>query len=115
VIISSLGASTFGLLVLEHIFELLFHGVDPCSFRIDVGLRLLKPIEILLLENEPIWCLFYQIIISVKDLASLVHLTDDFESTSQISLFYLVHAILVILVRELENHCLPFLEQLRGS
>jgi hypothetical protein len=77
-------------------------------------LRFLEPVKVLLLKDEAIRRFSDQIIISVKDLSSLVHLSDNFESTPEIPLLDLVHAILVILVGELVHHGLPFLEQFGG-
>lgn len=48
-------------------------------------------------------------------MASLVHVSDNFESASQVSLFDFMHAILIVLVGELIDHSLPLLKELGGS
>ena len=86
-------------------------------FCLNIRLRLFEPVEILLLENEPVWRLSDQVVLAVEDFGfffttKLIKISENFKSSPEVSLFDLMHAILIILVRELVNDSLPLLKEL---
>ena len=95
----------------------LFDRIGPDLLGVDVGLWLLKPIKVLLEEDEAIGSLLDQIVVLaqmaflVPCLSTLVIFSQNLESPSQISLLGLMLAILIILIRQLVDDSLPFLEK----
>ena len=82
---------------------------------IDGALGFFKPVEVLLLEDEAAWSFADEVIVFVEVLVLAVKFSEDFESSSQISLFDLVLTILIILVGELVYYSLPLLKKLRRT
>ena len=89
--------------MLKYILDGLLHGVGSGLLGLNIRLWLFKPVEILLLEDEPVRSFFDQVILPVQNLGlvittELVKVPQDFQSPSQISLLDLMHPVLVILV-----------------
>lgn len=100
--------SFFGL---EDVVDRLFHRVDPGVFRINRTLGLVHPVEVLLLHDKAVGSFSDEVVILGRLLAML-DVSEDFQSASEVTLLDLVESVLVILVGELVNHCLPLLKKL---
>ena len=86
------------LVILKNAVNAHFDGIHSCLVSIDTALWLLKPIKVLLLKDKAIWSLSDEVIVFVHVLVYTFELTKNLQSSSEVSLFDFVLAILIILI-----------------